>query len=164
MQDRIGLVERAGDLDGPGGAGALREQPQMGALDVHVAQRLALAGSSDRPLAVGDRQCARFVGRQLRRAVGRQVLHVALRAAEAPGPVHLRRAEPDRPAGAEGRLALHELRDRPRAVAQRVVDLAAKLRADRHVDADRHDQHDERHGEARGPGDTAAQRHGSRRT
>jgi hypothetical protein len=136
------------------------------AVHVDVAQRLARTGRGDRAVAVGDGQRAALAGRQLRRTIRPEVLHVALRAAEAPRAAHVRRtAEADRPAGAaEGRLALGELGDRLRAIAQRVVDLAAQLRAHRDVDADRHDQHDERPGEARGPGDAAAQGHGSRRT
>jgi hypothetical protein len=173
VQDAVGLVQRPRDLDGAGAPGADREQAQVRALDVHVAQRLALARGGDRSFRAGDGQRARLVRRPLRGAVGRDELHVALSAAEAPGVALARtgrRTEPparDRaPPARRARAgpAQRELRHRPRAVAQRIVDLAAQLRADGHVDADRHRQHDHRDGEPGAAGDAAPEGHGSRST
>ncbi len=138
---------------------------------MHVAQLLASAGRGNRAFGVGDRQRAGLIGRQLSGAVGREELDVALRPAEAAG-IALsgawRRPEAaprDRtPAEPPARAALREFGDRPRALTQGIVDLAAQLGPHRDVDADRDAEDHDRDGQPGGPGDAAAKGQGSRST
>ena len=137
---------------------------------VRVVEAASVARARDRLGLEARRQHPRLERRTLDRAVARDELEVTRRPAEQrlaardvgeAGRQSRRRLGP---AGVLGRSGVRRERveDR-RAGAQRVVDLAAQLAADREVGEDRAQHDGERDGEPGNPCDARAQAHGSRR-
>ena len=133
----------------------------MRAAHVSVAQVLTRAVAGDLARTATDRQ-------GIRRARAPQHAAVlgarAARSRQAPnGSGSGLGGEPvvGRAAGGPGPVRGSEAGERARAVAQRAVDLAAKLGADAEVDGQRHQHHGEGDRQAGCGGDAGAERHGS---
>ncbi len=159
----VDLVERPGHLERAGVRERLGEHAQVDAVDRRVGEVAARAVRRDLARPLVHRKLPLAAGPAERPAVRQHELHVPLGAAEGLGP---RTRQAGRPVRAPAREAFGpaEADDRLRAVAKRLVHLAAQLVAHADVDGDRHGDHRERYRQPRRRRDAGAQRHGSRST
>jgi hypothetical protein len=168
LQLRVDLIQRPCDLHRATSVKRPGVHTQVGPVDLHVGQRAAVATACDRTRVRGDgqRSVARrtddrpVCGQQLgitTSAAERLRRPQTLEAAETLSRTRRWRDEPTSLLCPRDRKARHL----PRPVLQRIIDLAAQLRAHREIDERRHDDHHQGHGHTGGGGDSRPQAHGS---